>query len=238
MKKNGKRKGVSRRDFLKGLGGGAVTTAVISAGLLEPNRAEGASAGRLVPVRPSVSVNARQVQGLKDVLAKRLLPEIEKVAGQNEVLVTCRLNETDKEYPAPVWYGWVESKALDQRSAHQGNPPDPLIGTANVSPIYSRCLTHPQVDYVHEIDYSKPGRVGAEKTAQALRHDVDLGLNHRRFVAILANKRRVGTLTVGYTKPIADENKLRQTLINLAQKPTSPLVQYLQSNLRLGGPQI
>ena len=34
-----KKKGVSRRDFLKGIGGGAIGTAVISTGLLEPKEA-------------------------------------------------------------------------------------------------------------------------------------------------------------------------------------------------------
>ncbi len=35
-----KRKGVSRRDFLKGLGGGAIGTAVISTGLLDPSKSD------------------------------------------------------------------------------------------------------------------------------------------------------------------------------------------------------
>jgi xanthine dehydrogenase YagT iron-sulfur-binding subunit len=35
-----KRKGVSRRDFLKGIGGGAVGTAIISTGLLDSQKAE------------------------------------------------------------------------------------------------------------------------------------------------------------------------------------------------------
>jgi len=35
-----KRKGVSRRDFLKGLGGGAIGTAVISTGLLDPGKSD------------------------------------------------------------------------------------------------------------------------------------------------------------------------------------------------------
>ena len=35
-----KKKGVSRRDFLKGIGGGAIGTAVISTGLLTPKEAE------------------------------------------------------------------------------------------------------------------------------------------------------------------------------------------------------
>ena len=35
-----KGKGVSRRDFLKGLGGGAIGTAVVSTGLLDPGKAE------------------------------------------------------------------------------------------------------------------------------------------------------------------------------------------------------
>ena len=33
-------KGVSRRDFLKGLGGGAIGTAVISTGLLDPGKSD------------------------------------------------------------------------------------------------------------------------------------------------------------------------------------------------------
>lgn len=238
MKKNGKRKGVSRRDFLRGLGAGAVSTAVISTGLLKPVRAEGASAGGAAVIRPQVSAGAPEVGELQKVLEDSVLPGIQKVAGQGEVLVTCRLNETGAEHPHPVWYGWVESKALDQRSKHKGKPPPKLIGTTNPSPIYTMCLTHPQRDYVHEIDYSKPAVVNAHKTGKAFRLDVTLGLNHRRFVAIVANNRRIGTLTVGFPKPAADENKLRQTLLDLAQQPTSPLVQHLQSHFKLGGPQI
>ena len=40
MDEETKRKGVSRRDFLKGLGGGAIGTAVISTGLLDPSKVE------------------------------------------------------------------------------------------------------------------------------------------------------------------------------------------------------
>ena len=40
MDEEAKGKGVSRRDFLKGLGGGAIGTAVISTGLLDPGKVE------------------------------------------------------------------------------------------------------------------------------------------------------------------------------------------------------
>lgn len=40
MEEEAKGKGVSRRDFLKGLGGSAIGTAVISTGLLDPGKAE------------------------------------------------------------------------------------------------------------------------------------------------------------------------------------------------------
>ena len=33
-------KGVSRRDFLKGIGGGAIGTAVVSTGLVKPDQVE------------------------------------------------------------------------------------------------------------------------------------------------------------------------------------------------------
>jgi len=40
MERRPKEKGVSRRDFLKGLGGGAVGAAAVSTGLLNPGRAD------------------------------------------------------------------------------------------------------------------------------------------------------------------------------------------------------
>ncbi len=40
MEKRPKGKGVSRRDFLKGLSGGAVGAAAVSTGLLNPGRAD------------------------------------------------------------------------------------------------------------------------------------------------------------------------------------------------------
>lgn len=241
MKKNEKRKGVSRRDFLKGFGGGAVGTAVISAGLLKPDRAESQSAGG--PVQRKVS--AKEVEALEKVLGgKDILQDIQKVAGQEEVLITCRLNEPDKKYPAPTSYAWVESKKLSDRRKSEkkiaGDPHDRFIGSTNNSPIYTRCLTHnTNRAYVHEIDYSKPGRQAAEKTQGSLKLDTTLGLNHRRFVAIIAKNQRAGTLTVGFPKPPANNDELKKRLVYLAQNDQSPLVQHLlTSGIKLGGPEI
>ena len=47
MEKESKGKTLSRRSFLKGIGGGAIGTAVISMGLLKSDRAEGYTRKRL-----------------------------------------------------------------------------------------------------------------------------------------------------------------------------------------------
>lgn len=243
MKKKAKKgRGVSRREFLKGLGGGAVGAAVISAGLLKPDRAEGVSAAG--PVRRKVSAQSKEVKVLEDFLAKDVLPDIQKVAGQEEVLITCRLNEPDKKYPAPTSYAWVESpKLADRRKSEKkikGDPHSRFIGSTHNSPIYTRCLTHnTNRAYVHEIDYSKPGRESAEKTPGAQKLDTAMGLNHRRFVAIIAKNQRVGTLTAGFPKPPANNDELKKRLVFLAQNDQSLLVQHLlKSGIGLGGPEI
>ena len=192
-----------------------------------------------------VSAKSKEVQELEKVLAKDVLPDIQKVAGQEEILVTCRLNDPEKKYPAPTSYAWVESQKLEERrkSEKKGDLRGRFIGGTHDSPIYTRCLTHnTDRSYVHEIDYSKPDRERAEKTPGALKLDVMLRLHHRRYVAIIASSRRIGTLTVGFSNPPANKDELKKRLVYLAQNEQSPVVQYLldfkKSGIKVGGPEI
>lgn len=59
MEEEAKGKGVSRRDFLKGLGGGAIGTAVISTGLVDPGRVEAYPRESVGPVRGKSLVNLK-----------------------------------------------------------------------------------------------------------------------------------------------------------------------------------
>lgn len=59
MDEEAKGKGVSRRDFLKGLGGGAIGTAVISTGLLQPDEVEAYPKESVGPSRGKSVVNLK-----------------------------------------------------------------------------------------------------------------------------------------------------------------------------------
>ncbi|MBI4490170.1 MAG: 2Fe-2S iron-sulfur cluster binding domain-containing protein [Deltaproteobacteria bacterium] len=59
MEEEAKGKGVSRRDFLKGLGGGAIGTAVISTGLLQPDEVEAYPKESVGPRRGRSVVNLK-----------------------------------------------------------------------------------------------------------------------------------------------------------------------------------
>ena len=54
-----KKKGVSRRDFLKGIGGGAIGTAVISTGLLTPKEAEAYPTEAVASARGKSAINLK-----------------------------------------------------------------------------------------------------------------------------------------------------------------------------------
>lgn len=246
MKKNGKRKGVSRRDFLKGLGRGAVGAAAISTGLLKPVRLEAAEtkgaakkggASMPVKVRSGIKEDSAEVKGLNEILSKAILPDFQPHAGQEEILVNCRLNLTERKDPAPVWYGWVESPGLQKRSKRTGPPPK-LIGSTHLSPIYSRVLTTRPRDTVHEVDYTSQDVRDAEKTPNAFKHDTTLGVHHRRFIAIVVGNQCVGTLTVGFPKPPSNDLQLKHELRFWAQNPKSKLVEYVKNTFTMGGPKV
>lgn len=79
MEEEGKGKGVSRRDFLKGLGGGALGTAVISTGLLDPGKVEA------YPTESTGTGRGRSVVSLK-VNGKKYRLEVEHRETLAEVL--------------------------------------------------------------------------------------------------------------------------------------------------------
>jgi xanthine dehydrogenase YagT iron-sulfur-binding subunit len=59
MEKKAKKRGVSRRDFLKGIGGGAVGAAVVSTGLLETPQAEAYPRESVGAARGQKSINLK-----------------------------------------------------------------------------------------------------------------------------------------------------------------------------------
>jgi len=238
MRKNGKRKGVSRRDFLKGLGAGAVGAAVISTRLLEPFQAAGASAAQLADVRAGVRVDATAVQALQGVLRDQVLKDIISASGVTdpEVLVNCRLNITGRKDAAPVWYGWVESDRLQKESGRGGRPPARLIGSDRLSRVYEESYQNPKTvrGRNYPADAAKE-KVPDQRGKPAFSIDVRLGLNWRRYICVKAGGLKAGTLTVGFAGAPAKAKGVEDRLKFWAQDPKSALVKLLEGTFNLGG---
>jgi len=97
------------------------------------------------------------------------------LTNEKEVLVNCRLNQTGKTDPDPVWVGWTESPELEDRRVRRNlgartNPPPHLLKGTHVSPVYIECLNYPRP--VTTRDFGIPNVVGIEKriSPSALRY--------------------------------------------------------------------
>lgn len=243
MEEKAKRGGVSRRDFLKGVGGGAISTAIISKDLLNPTPAEVyAQQVPSKPTRPKIpgGITPDDFKEIRDHLEKIL-----KEARAQEVHL--RLNETEeKKCAAPVFVGWVESDDLrKQREAK--NHPDPGLyrfGDAVFSSIYvetfNKAKARVTVKQTLTIKNWNQPQVLREKRSEEKALAPKAGVMHQRCMGIIAEqdkvKRLVGTLNVGF----ANEPKATLTVDGVMEKwagPKSGLVQYLQK-FEFGGPQV
>lgn len=235
MKKQGKGKDVSRREFLKELGAGAVGAAVISEKLLEPYAVEAATA-KSFAVRSKVSESSEEVKGLQSVLQNFLLDIVEASgSGDSGVLLNCRLNATGESKAAPVWYGWVESKEL-QKISKCSSPPTNLIGGDRVSNIYKECYENPgEVRRRKYPDDAKKDKVPDEKGKPAFSIDARYGLNWRRYMLINAGRVKAGTVTIGFRSDPRNPAEVEARLKYLAMEASSPLVQYLEKTFTLKG---
>ena len=190
-----------------------------------------------VNVTPGINWGMKEVKELANVIRTAILPAMQNAIGQEVILVNSRLNETNVAYPSPVWAAWVGSPKLKYVGGYGDEPPDGLIGSTHLSPIYTKCLTWPQRDFVHELNYSDVRVRAAEKTQGAFQHDVNLGLNYRRYVCIVVDGRRIGTLTVGFKNAPGDDDKVKNELRSWA-KANPQLIDFLRSSFNLSGPQI
>lgn len=59
MEEEQKKKGVSRRDFLKGIGGGAIGTAVVTSGLVKPDEVDGYTREGIGSTRGQTTLNLK-----------------------------------------------------------------------------------------------------------------------------------------------------------------------------------
>lgn len=221
MEKKGKRTGVSRRDFLKGLGGGAVGTAIVSAGLLKPDRVEASAHDKEVPFH-----RASDHFGKIEEYLHSLLKGIQGVtASPAQVLwVSCRLNRREG-MEAPVFVGWVESDvAKTKRGTRYPHPMDTRLGDTHVSTLYKECLRAPLKTVVKRAWNGE----GADATSQELGRKY-YEETHRRSMPIKLGNRYVGTVNAAFSgDPGSSDPKIARVLEDWAQTETRGLVRYIQ----------
>lgn len=231
MKGEGKSSAVSRRDFLKGLGGGAVSTAVISSSLLNSNSGVAHAAA---PTRKNIPADI--TLDAFGAIRGHLL-EILKVTGA--AVVNVRLNKTGIAAPAPVFVGWVEDDTLKKRRGGR-NEPDPgfsRLGDTITSQEYTDTLaaqgTILERDWCVSLDQKSPDQKALLPRA---------GVMYQKLIGIIVQegsvRRCVGALNVGFRRrPDAQTMQKAEKLIrHWAQDQGSKLVASLKQNFEFGGP--
>jgi len=147
--------------------------------------------------------------------------------------VSCRLNETGKPAPCPVFVGWVESRTGMERRKAKGNFPDPghfRFGDTHNSTLYRECLDEPE-----KLILRNWGKDRADATSKECGTRF-YNENHRRSIAIKAKIGSeilpVGTLNSAFgEEPSARVNGLMQKWA----KADSEFVEFIQKTFELNG---
>lgn len=148
--------------------------------------------------------------------------------------ISCRLNRS-KTQDMPVFVGWVEDTEAINIRLQKGQPYSPVelrFGDTHPSKLYSDCLAVPLGTVVNRAWVSDQADPSSQRTGEN-----SYGETHRRSIPIQIDNKYVGTLNVAFLgDPDARNAEIQATLINWAQKATSPLVKYIKDNLDFSGP--
>jgi hypothetical protein len=152
--------------------------------------------------------------------------------------VVARLNETDKEEPAPVFVGWVENdeRALARVQKNDSHPTLLRAGDTDPSTTYERCFLKGSI----ERNWMDPSHV-QERKRNELCLSQKTGVNYLLVIRIEVQenekqRRGVGVLGAGFKTEPADPANVRGILRSWAQSEKHALVPYLRRNFELGGP--
>jgi len=234
---------VTRRDFLKDVGVGAIGTAVISAGLLNPNQVEEAqaAAGRLVIPK---GITPSHLGEIRKHMVKFLEDSDLKAAGV--VQVNLRLNESGTEAKVPFFIDWVGTPATGSTLSKQGLPraqSGDRFGDPIRSAVYDEAVDSPPK--VTDRDWCEPGKL-KEKAAQSQLLALRAGAMYQMFIGIKAEqdgqRRCAGLLTAGFPKKL-DANKKKQVEDKMKDwagwtSTQKFLVEYIAKTFTIGGPKL
>ena len=225
-----KKEGVSRREFLKGVGGGAVGTAVIAAGLQNP-----ISGVAFAAATPDKKIPDDITQRDLKTIQAQLTTILTELGPTGVEIVNMRLNETGKIDAAPVFVGWVESESVKNLRSRrrESNPESSRILDDVPGGEYKEALEAKGT--IRDRDW--PARL-REKSKQQKAQVPGAGILYQRLIGIVVKNRCVGTLNIGF--PVKPPNQAIQeadkVITRWAKDPTSKLVAFLGTNFQLGGP--
>ncbi len=155
----------------------------------------------------------------------------------NAMQVVARLNETEREDPAPVFIGWVENPMRTRLRRGRNEPAPGLLraGDTASSTTYEKCFYNGNV----ERDWTNPEHV-QERRSYELCLSQKTGVNYLRVIRIEVtdenkHRRGVGVLGVGFSTKPEDLSKVDDILRRWAHTDNRELVPYLVRNFELGG---
>jgi hypothetical protein len=253
MKKHGMRDVVSRRNFLKGVGGSAVTTAIISAGLSKPAPVEAAA-----PDVKTIADIKRKGRALRwtDVehIRKRMEEILKELADQNlgAKQINLRLNRSGEDEKKPYFIDWYATKEIVERLEKKAGKFEDIrrnrFGDDEPAAIYDEAVDKAPKAKAERDWLADCGKLVQEKKVGSKLLAPKVGLMYQRFIGIIADdqkrqRRCVGTIGVGFeTKPDKDAlAKVDKTLEKWASWPPnepSLLVKDMVNvvGLSFGGP--
>jgi hypothetical protein len=238
--------GLSRRDFLKGVGGGAIGTAMVSTGLLSASSLEAAQKGLKGKRKIPEEITQDDFKDIRQHL-ETVLKEL--TSGKTDaMIVNMRLNKTGTEDPAPVFVGWVEDETLKKLRVKRKEKDPGSSRLKDTVPATEYTETLKAKGVIQERDWCalKDGRATlAEKSPQQKALVPRAGLMYQRLIGIVVQdgsvSRSVGTMNLAFPKKPADQ--LIQNADNIMKtwatnQEKSKLIQFLRDNFQLGGPTI
>ena len=242
----GNPKEVSRRDFIKDLGGGAIGAAIVSTHILDPMLVEAATAKFSIKAGMKVQQLGGRWKEIRKV-SETILKEFEDLGAKQ---VNWRLNESNTVDKKPVFIDWLATKDITDRLAEKSGVKDYgeyRLGDPVPSRVYDEGLDRVGRDIVERnwecAQLLKEKRVESKLLVQKA------GLMHQKFVGIIAEqegKRRcVGLLTISFEmRPTMSDDvnaRMKQWAawpkdLKLRERPKSVLVEFIERSLVLGGP--
>jgi hypothetical protein len=244
MIKKAKGEEVSRRDFIKDLGGGAIGAAIISTELLAPRPVDAAAAKGKITLKDRMT--AKQLGDKWGDIRKVTTLVFKEFEGLGAKQVNWRLNLPGTKDKIPCWFDWLAVKDVTDRLAKRSGVKDYgeyRFGDTTPSTVYNEGLDKAGKDIV-ERDWGCD-QLLKEKRVESRLLVQKAGLMYQRFIGIISeqegSRRAVGLLTVSFEKKPSKLEDVDAKMKQWASWPgysKSKLVDFIEKNFFLGGPPV